>query len=254
MMTSLGNGLDSEYRYVTGCASGIVDAMEDEFDDSYSDFKTLGKNIGIGIYNGLISENSTLKTLAWNTAVDMYNSACRALGIHSPSRKFAFIGTMLTAGLAEGVESTEGDATQAVGAMADAVMKTAEDANVLDPITTNIDGFSDKLVDSFSRMVSVMESIANGANFTVPALATGSVTPYASRRAASQSQTEDLSDIASALSQSRSEGITRDQLTEVLSNVLRQYMNFDFYIGDEQIARHANRGNAKLNRRYGTTG
>lgn len=261
MMTSLGNGLDSEYRYVTGCASGIVDAMEDEFDDSYSDFKTLGKNIGIGIYNGLISENSTLQTLAHNVAVNMYNAAAAALGVHSPSRKFAYIGTMLTAGLAEGVESTEKTATGAVTSLADAVGKTAEKENPIMQLTAGTTGldnalnsFSDKVTSKFADMISAMEHIASGASFIVPNVATGSVTPYSARRTAPTSQADTSADLVSAMQRAAASGISRDDLTDVLSSVLSQYLNIQLYIGDEQIARHANRGNMKLSRRYNPAG
>ena len=47
-------------------------------------------------------------------------------------------------------------------------------------------------------------------------------------------------------------GITKEELYDTLYRVLeimfQKYMQF--YIGDEDIARHANRGNASLNRRY----
>lgn len=254
MMTALNNGIVGSTRWLYRNARDIAENIEDYFDSD--SFDTIGTYIIYGLNNGLC-DSRALRLLYRNVNTIASNVASyfrAALGINSPSKLFAWFGEMIDTGLAKGIEGSQDDATGAASSMADAVSAAAQTSIALDPIETSMDGFADRMVDSFSQMVSAMEAIANGANFTVPALATGSVTPYASRRAASQSQTEDLSDIASALSQGRSEGITRDQLTEVLSNVLRQYMNFDFYIGDEQIARHANRGNAKLNRRYGTTG
>ena len=44
--------------------------------------------------------------------------------------------------------------------------------------------------------------------------------------------------------------LSSSQLTEILATVIQRYLNIDFYIGDEQIARHANAGNSKLNRRF----
>ena len=32
--------------------------------------------------------------------------------------------------------------------------------------------------------------------------------------------------------------------------MFREYMNIDFHIGDEKLARHVNRGNSILDRRY----
>ena len=47
-------------------------------------------------------------------------------------------------------------------------------------------------------------------------------------------------------------GITKEELYDTLYRVLeimfQKYMHF--YIGDEDIARHANKGNESLNRRY----
>ena len=40
-----------------------------------------------------------------------------------------------------------------------------------------------------------------------------------------------------------------DELYSIIESVMRKYMNIQFYIGDEQIARHANAGNARIERR-----
>ena len=44
--------------------------------------------------------------------------------------------------------------------------------------------------------------------------------------------------------------VKRDELEEILTNVIRNNMNISFYIGDEKLARHANRGNSLIDRRY----
>ena len=210
-------------------------------------------------YNGLIANSYSLSILAWNTAVDMYNSACRALGIASPSKEFAWIGEMITKGLGGGIEATQDNAVSAVTSLADAVTQEAEDSSPIMQIDTAVNGidgvlstFSDKVVQSFDAMISAMEDIVNGSSLTLPAMANGSVMPYSARRSASQGDGDRLSSALEELALRDSERLTRDDLSEVLINVLRQYLNIDFYIGDEQIARHANAGNAKLSRRYST--
>jgi len=52
--------------------------------------------------------------------------------------------------------------------------------------------------------------------------------------------------------QNQNNVVTRSEIQEILTDAFRRYMNIDFYLGDEQVARHANAGNLKLNRRYGT--
>ena len=224
---------------------------------------TLGHNIGVGIYNGLVRTSSMLQTLAWNIAVRMYNAACRALGIRSPSKEFAWIGEMVTKGLGEGIEDTQDNAVNAVTSLADTVTKEAKDANPIMTLSTEADGltdkldtvltgFSDRIVESFRTLADTLSGIASGSSFTVPAVATGSVTPYASRRAASESRADTLPEVLNAIAQSSADRLTREDLTEILSDAFQKYLNVSLYIGDEQVARHANAGNASLNLRYQT--
>ena len=257
LMTDLQNGMNSMSGSISSSASNIATGIHNSF--SNQNWNNLGYNIGMGIYNGLVSSGSWLSTLAWNTAVNMYNSACRALGIASPSKEFAWIGEMITRGLGGGIEATQDNAVSAVTSLADAVTQEAEDSNPIMHIDTAVNGidsvlstFSDKVVQSFDAMISAMESIVNGSSLTLPAMANGSVMPYSARRSASQDEGDKLSSLIETLAQRDADRLTRDDLSEVLINVLRQYLNIDFYIGDEQIARHANAGNAKLNRRYST--
>ena len=54
----------------------------------------------------------------------------------------------------------------------------------------------------------------------------------------------------------QSNAITREDITAVLNDVLptmlQQYVSF--YIGDEQVARHANAGNVRLDYRFNPVG
>ena len=257
IMTQLGNGLSGASYTISSTVGQIASSISTSFNNQ--DWYSLGSNIGRGIYNGLIANSYSLSILAWNTAVDMYNSACRALGIASPSKEFAWIGEMITKGLGGGIEATQDNAVSAVTSLADAVTQEAEDSSPIMQIDTAVNGidgvlstFSDKVVQSFDAMISAMEDIVNGSSLTLPAMANGSVMPYSARRSASQGDGDRLSSALEELALRDSERLTRDDLSEVLINVLRQYLNIDFYIGDEQIARHANAGNAKLSRRYST--
>ncbi len=263
LMTQLHGAIQSKSSTLTNAMSNIASNMSNSF--SRLSWSTIGSNIGVGIYNGLIAYSGYLQTLAWNTAVNMYNAACRALSIHSPSRKFAWIGEMITAGLGNGIEDSESNATDAVTSLAEAVTKEAETASPVMQIDTALtsmtDGldeilssFSDKVIGGFDALIASLENIANGASFRVPAVANGSVAPYSTRTATEAERGYDLSDLIETLTERDEERITRDDLREILTNVVRQYLNIDFYIGDEQVARHANAGNKKLNRRYSTTG
>ena len=61
----------------------------------------------------------------------------------------------------------------------------------------------------------------------------------------------DLMRALNTIIQNQNNVVTRSELQELLTTMFRDYMNIDFYLSDEQVARHANAGNVRLNRRYG---
>ena len=95
-----------------------------------------------------------------------------------------------------------------------------------------------------------MEEIAAGSSFYVPAAASGALAPYSARQGSSGAGTDVLTDILDKVTQANTGRLTRSDLKEILAEVISEYMDIEFYIGDEQIARHANAGNARINRRY----
>ena len=223
------------------------------------DWYGLGSNIGEGIYNGLFAESRQLEVLAWNTAVDMYNSACRSLGIASPSKKFAWVGSMITAGLQEGIVDNADKPVDAVNDMVDAITDSGENANIDFGISTSVDNwidtledilgrFSDTVVTKFDTLVAAMESVA-GLSYGLPAVAQGKVVP--SGMSSNTAVSDNLSELADMFGSSLFDRITPDDLRSILADVLRENLNISFYLGDEQVAKHANAGNLKLNRRYG---
>ena len=228
-------------------------------------WSNIGKNICSGIGNGLRSGWHALTNLAWNMATSIFNSACNALGIHSPSKKFYWIAEMITAALSGGVRDTAGDAVDAIAATADAMMQEAEDNPPIVPIQTALDGslvaldetmmnFADRVVGGFEAMIASLQEIAGRAAFSIPQAAMGSVAPYAARvSAGNASASQDAAAIMQLLSQQSGGRVTRDDLEEILRAVAEDYFNFDFYLGDEQVARSANRGNLRLNRRFSPT-
>lgn len=257
IINGISDGMSSTWDTVLGWIEKNAPGLKSAFDNQ--DWNSIGQNICAGIQSGLQRGWNWLTKTAWDVATNVYDSACRALGINSPSKEFAWIGEMITEGLGGGINATQDNAVDAVTSLADAVMQEAEETSPIMQIDTAVSGidgvlstFSDKVVRNFDAMISAMGDIVNGSSLTMPAMANGSVMPYSARRAASQGDGDNLSSLIETLAQRDADRLTRDDLNEVLISVLRQYLNIDFYIGDEQIARHANAGNAKLNRRYST--
>lgn len=252
------NGINSmAYRmYSTG--SGMGNSAKNGF--ASVSFWGVGYNAGVGIYNGLVATSSWLRTLAWNTAVAMYNAACKALNIASPSKKFAYVGEMVARGLGKGVDDYQDVATDAVTDMTDAMLEEAETANTsmqfdatvgswIDSLDNVLTEFSNTIIDRFDNLINVLVQLSNVSSF-VPAVAQGKVIPSSLRAA------NDTADTTSAL-MGMLENLTMNQMTAedlrpLLVEMFTQYMNLSWRIGDEQLAYHVNRGNLSLERRYST--
>lgn len=143
--------------------------------------------IADGIYNGWNWLNNTV----WNLANSLFRSAKNALGIHSPSRVFREgIGENIGLGIAEGILDTQSDVMDSVASLADLASETmnetdfgdfvnADGTGLVDGLDSVLDVFSNKVQNSFSDMLSKLNAIANTVTFRTPAIATGTVLPYA---------------------------------------------------------------------------
>ena len=235
---------------------GIVTNMETKANSV--NFWYVGDNIANGIYKGLFDNKQWLYTLAWNTAVGMYNSACQALGISSPSKKFAWIGEMLMTGLGNGIGDNQDVAVDAVADMTEALTDEAQKAKPTIEISTAIEDwiseldmvltrFSNTVIDKFDSLINTLSRL-DTVSTSLPAVAQGMVIP-SSIQAASSSN-DNMSNMMNMLENLVSNQMTAEDLRPLLIEMFTDYMNLGWYIGDEQLARHVNNGNLILGRRY----
>ena len=68
------------------------------------DWGSIGKNIIDGIWSGIQAGWDWLTGNVKNLATNLFNAAKDALGIHSPSRKFKYLGEMCVAGFDDGIQ------------------------------------------------------------------------------------------------------------------------------------------------------
>lgn len=195
-------------------------------------------------------------------ANSLLNAAKYALGIESPSKEFYWISEMITAGLTNGLEDTGGKAVKTVAALADEITEEAQTASpeigidtILDGSVNELDGvltaFSDRVVAGFSQMIDALQVIAQDAGLAIPRTAIGAMAPYSTKvSAAAKNATPDVETLMQIIAAQNSNRLTRDDIREILREAAQNYFNFDFYLGDEQVARSANRGNERLERRY----
>ncbi len=212
IINNIFTGMNGSVSNVISLVYNMIYSIQGSF---YSmDWYSIGSNIGNGIYNGLASSANRLAVLAWNVAVSMFNSARNALGIRSPSKKFAWIGEMVSTGLGEGVEDKAGLA-----------------------------------VSKLQTLLTTLENLGSATTIPMPDVAMGKIAPY-STSTVGKSDAQSLSSITDAVNAMHSDALTREDIIEIVNTTMRNF-TVDLYIGDEQIARHANNGNLKLSRRYG---
>lgn len=193
--------------------SGIFSSLVLDIQGSFNGISwwSIGSSICEGIYSGLEWGWNWLTTSAWNLATSIYNSACRALGINSPSKVFREgVGMAIPEGIAVGIDKYADLATSSVNDLS--------------------------------------KSIANS-EIQMPSVVAGKVVPYSAGQG-DTSIIDALNNMVDMLEYNQTDNISKDDLETILTNVIRRNMNITFYMGDEEVARHANAGNAKLDSRF----
>lgn len=104
-----------------------------------ADWASIGKNVVEGIKNGISGLWGSLVDDVQQAVNNLWESAKNALGIHSPSRKFAYIGEMSVEGTMEGFEDRETEMTRVVHDIYTGMSDTAMDA--LRPVDMSYSGY-----------------------------------------------------------------------------------------------------------------
>ena len=263
------DGLEDENESITGLASDLAEDIGDQF--SKDEFEYVGANIGEGIYDGLFDEMEYLKTLAWNVAVAMFNEAKAALGISSPSKKFAWIAKMTMQGLGNGIVDNEDTAISAISDVADAMEKEAENANPTITLSNSINDWIDSLDEVLSKFGELIEKrfdlvinstqqldkllssvmqVSNLSSYGNPYIAQGKIIP--STMYAGTSMTNDINSLVRQLNDIGNRLVSQEDLQEIVATAIRENARWEMYLGDEQLARHVRSGNLKLSNRYNT--
>lgn len=85
-------------------AKGFYDNLVDGVKSLPDKFMEIGSNIVSGIWNGISSGWDWLTSKVSDLANSLLEGAKAALGIHSPSREFAWVGRMVDEGFAKGID------------------------------------------------------------------------------------------------------------------------------------------------------
>lgn len=257
IVTKINDGIVQTQYNVISSASELASSIYDNANSA--DWVSIGSNICSGIVNGLWGGWNWVVSVAQDLAISAYNAARWALGIASPSKKFAWIGEMVTEGFGKGITDNENNAVDAMSDLTSAVSDEAEKTNPAIALASSIDGwiesldfilteFSNTVIDKFDSLISSLETITQLSISGVPDIANGKVIPSSIRTSSASADT--MGKLIESINGLTSNQITPDELRAMLVEVVRDYFSTTFYIGDEQIARHANAGNLKLDVKY----
>ena len=86
-------------KYISSVCDEMITAMSNRYDD----FANAGSYAIAGFVKGMKDAKMDAITAASNIALEAYRAACDTLDVHSPSKKFAWIGMQTDKGLAEGM-------------------------------------------------------------------------------------------------------------------------------------------------------
>lgn len=145
------------------------------------DMGSLLTGAGKAVIEGLIRGIEDMAGSAWsavtNVASGLYHHALSFLGISSPSKKFRYIGQMITQGLAGGITETTAQAVAAAGRLADQVraaylsrqITAAEETSLLDRIANAISSRRNRLAKTMQEIgiemsAGIQAGLANAAS------------------------------------------------------------------------------------------
>ncbi len=188
---------------------GALKAIGDVINNIFNGVKNLtskavetGKNIIQGIGTGIKNAATGLWNGIKNIGNNIVNGFKNFFGIHSPSKLMADeIGEYLPAGIDEGMKDAMpallSSAEDQMGDLVDTVKDGAAEADsaiagngmpllsevsgkvdIVDGLDDVLTRFSDKVADSFTSLLDRLTEITQSANFSIPAVATGTITPY----------------------------------------------------------------------------
>jgi len=211
------------------------------------------QTVGSALIDGMVSGISGV----WHTITDFFSTGVTEIFDFFTNTDWWSIGDNIIGGIADGIMSGWNWLTETISDVASSLFETATSVlGIHSPSRLFRDGVGKNITagialgvnadasTALSAVTALSNKIAN-VPFEIPDIAKGNVIPYAATITAQQNN--QLEDMLSAMN--NNDYLTREDLREVMTDVFRRFMQIDFYIGDEQVARHNQLGQAKLNKR-----
>ena len=142
LLTSLITALPQIIGTIVGALPQIISAIVGGLASGYGQLADVGMNLVRGLWNGIQSLADWLWNKVASWCASIWDGITDYFGIHSPSKQMAWVGDMLTRGLAGGITATGARAVDAAQAMAGEVTDTLSGlaSGVTIPVAITPDG------------------------------------------------------------------------------------------------------------------
>lgn len=144
--------------------------------------QAIGENMIIGMINGFNRYGQMLVNTIAHICSVCVEDARRILGIASPSKVFAEIGSYVMEGMQIGLEDSGDDAIRAVGDIAQSMIEEAENGNgmyiAIDAMNDGLDATAEKATRIADIFIGIQETISEMGGLPVPAVGNGQVVPF----------------------------------------------------------------------------
>lgn len=119
----------------------IITGLVEAFGKGIGNFVEIGANMVKGLWEGIKSLASWLWDKVSNWASNLWNGILDFFGIHSPSKKMAWVGDMMMEGLASGIDESAGEAIRSASDMTDDLNAVFDDLSA--DLTSSVPQFID---------------------------------------------------------------------------------------------------------------
>ena len=171
MITKLVAGLIEAIPKIIAAMPKIIGAIVNAFAEI--DWLELGKNIIVGIAEGILGAIQTLVEAAVNAAKAAFEAAKDFLGISSPSKKGMWMGQMLDEGFAVGIEKNTDLVDDAISDLTDSATLNLTTSSVSGYNAAQAQANNDKMDLLLDILLSYLPEIAENKGVTAQELYNG---------------------------------------------------------------------------------
>lgn len=154
-------GLIQAIPKIVAAIPQIITAIKNTF--TSFDWPSIGKNLLIGIKNGILGAVSSVVEAAKEAASAVWNAVKSFFDIGSPSKLMAYAGEMIDEGLAGGIEKNSGLVDDAMGALNESTVSQLQTEMNINPVSASQapDG---RLENLMTMLDTYLPQIAEGMN------------------------------------------------------------------------------------------